>query len=85
MIRESVSALIASGEIDEMPVEVMSRLLYGALSAGAMLIASAADPRKASEEVARSITRVVSGLRRPERASADAPAEQPKPPRRRHR
>jgi AcrR family transcriptional regulator len=85
IIRASVEALVASGEIDEMPVEVMSRLLYGALSAGASMIAGAADPRKASEEVAWSITRVVSGLRRPAAAGADAPPEPADQPSRRRR
>lgn len=87
MIRESVTALVTSGEIEDVPIEVMSRLLYGALSAGASMIAGAADPRKASEEVAWSITKVVSGLRRPAAAGADAPTApdgRPSSRRRRH-
>jgi hypothetical protein len=85
IIRASVAALVESGEIEEVPVEVMARLLYGALSAGASMIAGAADPRKAGEEVAWSITRVVSGLRRPAAAGADAPPEPADPPGRRRR
>jgi AcrR family transcriptional regulator len=85
VIRASVAALVEAGEIVEVPVEVMTRLLYGALSAGASMIAGAADPRKASEEVAWSITKVVSGLRRPAAAGAGAPPAEPadRPSRRR--
>jgi AcrR family transcriptional regulator len=85
VIRASVQALVEAGEIEEVPVEVMTRLLYGALSAGASMIAGAADPRKASEEVAWSITKVVSGLRRPAAAGAGAPPAEPadRPSRRR--
>jgi AcrR family transcriptional regulator len=85
VIREAVSALVAAGEIEDVPIEVMTRLLYGALSAGASMIAGAADPRKAGEEVAWSITKVVSGLRRPAAAGADAPAEPDGRPSRRRR
>jgi AcrR family transcriptional regulator len=87
VIRAAVAALVDAGEIEEVPIEVMTRLLYGALSAGASMIAGAADPRKASEEVAWSITRVVSGLRRPAAAGADGPAEpaEPRSARRRRR
>ncbi|HTI26256.1 MAG TPA: TetR/AcrR family transcriptional regulator [Kutzneria sp.] len=85
VIRASVQALVEAGEIEEVPVEVMTRLLYGALSAGASMIAGAADPRKASEEVAWSITKVISGLRRPAAAGAGAPTAEPadRPSRRR--
>ncbi|MBA8927336.1 AcrR family transcriptional regulator [Kutzneria viridogrisea] len=83
MIRSTVQALIETGEIDELPLEVTARLLYGALSAGASMIASAADPRRTSEDVIRSTIRVIEGLRKPE--AAVAAEESTGRSRRRHR
>ena len=64
VIRAAVSALVEAGEIDDLPIEVTTQLLFGALSAGASLIAGAADPDKAAVEVSRAVIRVVEGLRR---------------------
>lgn len=84
VIRTSVEVLINAGEIDDLPIDVSARLLYGALSAGASMIASSDDPRRTSEDVIRSTTRILEGLRLP-----DAVAGDPVPPssrtRRRHR
>jgi AcrR family transcriptional regulator len=63
LLRTAIELLIDSGEIEDMPVETTSRLLFGALSAGASTIAAASDPKKASAEVERTIVRVVEGLR----------------------
>jgi AcrR family transcriptional regulator len=64
VLRSAVENLVASGELDDLPVEITTRLLFGALSSAATAIATAADPHQASAEVTRSIVRVVEGLRR---------------------
>jgi AcrR family transcriptional regulator len=63
LLRTTIGVLVESGELEQLPVETMTRLLFGALSAGASTIAAASDPRKASAEVERTIVRVVEGLR----------------------
>lgn len=63
LLRSTIEVLVESGELEQLPVETMTRLLFGALSAGASSIAGASDPRKASAEVERTIVRVVEGLR----------------------
>src|SRR5207245_785855 len=58
VIRTSVEVLVNAGEIDDLPIDVSARLLYGALSAGASMIASSDDPRRTSEDVIKSTTRI---------------------------
>jgi AcrR family transcriptional regulator len=76
LLRTTIEVLVTSGELEQLPVETMSRLLFGALSAGASTIAGASDPRKASAEVERTIIRVVEGLRVREAPEAPAPPEE---------
>lgn len=76
LLRSTIEVLVTSGELEQLPVETMSRLLFGALSAGASTIAGASDPRKASAEVERTIVRVVEGLRVSEAAPTAPPAEE---------
>lgn len=75
LLRTTIEVLVTSGELEQLPVETMSRLLFGALSAGASTIAGASDPRKASAEVERTIIRVVEGLRVRDVPAAEPPAE----------
>ncbi|MGM1059281.1 TetR/AcrR family transcriptional regulator [Saccharothrix sp. Mg75] len=76
LLRSTIEVLVESGELEQLPVETMSRLLFGALSAGASTIAGASDPRKASAEVERTIVRVVEGLRvRPDLPAGPPPRE----------
>jgi AcrR family transcriptional regulator len=63
LLRTAIELLVDSGEIEDMPVEITTRLLFGALSAGASTIAGAEDPKRAGAEVERTIVRVVEGLR----------------------
>jgi AcrR family transcriptional regulator len=63
LVRGTIEALISSGEIVELPIEVTARILFGALAAGATIIASAADPKKAGAEVSRTIVTVLEGMR----------------------
>ncbi|MDQ3405662.1 MAG: TetR/AcrR family transcriptional regulator [Actinomycetota bacterium] len=71
LVRTALESLIEAGEIDELPVEVTARILFGALSTGAAIIAGSSDPKKASAEVSTTITRVLEGMRH------KAPTEQP--------
>ncbi|HEV2780751.1 MAG TPA: TetR/AcrR family transcriptional regulator [Actinophytocola sp.] len=64
LVKATIEALIEAGEMVELPVEVTARILFGALSAGATLIAGSADPRKAGAEVSRTIVTVMEGMRR---------------------
>ena len=64
LLRTAVQLLVDAGEIEEAPVEIMARLLFGALSAGASTIASSSDPKRTGREVERAILRVLEGLRK---------------------
>jgi AcrR family transcriptional regulator len=64
LLRTAVQLLVDAGEIEELPVEIMARLLFGALSAGASTIASSSDPKRTGREVERAILRVLEGLRK---------------------
>ena len=63
LVRASIQALVDAGELAELPVEVTARLLFGALTAGAMVIARADDPKKAGAEVSTTIIRMLERLR----------------------
>src|SRR2546421_10186728 len=63
VVRATIEALIESGEIVELPIEVTARILFGALAAGATIIASADDPKKPGTEVARTLVTVLEGMR----------------------
>jgi AcrR family transcriptional regulator len=73
LVRAGIQALIDSGMIDDLPVEVSARLLFGALTAGAAVIARADDPKQAGAEVSTTIVAMLERLRRPE--TGDVPAE----------
>ncbi|MGQ0842031.1 TetR/AcrR family transcriptional regulator [Actinokineospora sp.] len=79
LVRAAVESLVAAGEIEDLPVEVTARILFGALSTGATIIAGAADPKKAGAEVATTITRVLEGMRK---RPAQEPDPEPAPSRR---
>jgi hypothetical protein len=63
LVKATIEALIEAGEIAALPVEVTARILFGALSAGATIIAGAEDPKKAGAEVSRTIVTVLEGMR----------------------
>ena len=64
VLRTVVSNLIASGEIgDEMPVDALARIMFGALSAGAIAIAASSSPMQERADIAVCIERVLNGLR----------------------
>ncbi|MEV4649662.1 TetR/AcrR family transcriptional regulator [Saccharopolyspora sp. NPDC049426] len=64
VLRTVVSNLIASGEIgDELPVDALARIMFGALSAGAIAIAASSSPMQERADIAVCIERVLNGLR----------------------
>ena len=64
VLRTVVSNLIASGEIgDELPVDALARIMFGALSAGATAIAASSSPMQERADIAVCIERVLNGLR----------------------
>lgn len=65
LVRASLQACVDSGEVEDLPVEVAARLLFGALSAAATMIASAEDPKKTGAEVTATIIRMLERLRNP--------------------
>lgn len=64
LVKSTIEALIEAGEMAELPIEVTARVLFGALSAGATMIAGSADPRKVGADVSRTIVAVMEGMRR---------------------
>ncbi|MGW4209607.1 TetR/AcrR family transcriptional regulator [Lentzea sp. NPDC004789] len=64
LLRTAVQLLLDAGEIEDLPVEITARLLFGALSAGASTIASSSDPKRTGRDVERAILRVLEGLRK---------------------
>ncbi len=64
LVKTTIEALIESGEIVDVPIDVTARILFGALSAGATMIAGAEDPKKAGAEVSQTIVTVLEGMRK---------------------
>jgi AcrR family transcriptional regulator len=75
LVRASIQALVDGGELAPLPVEVTARLLFGALTAGAAVIARADDPKKAGAEVSTTIVTMLERLRNPATENASAGAE----------
>jgi AcrR family transcriptional regulator len=63
VVREAVGALIEAGEIEPLPLDVLSRVMFGGLSAGAAAITSSENPERTSIEVGECVERLVKGLR----------------------
>lgn len=63
LVRDAIRILIDSGEIEALPEEALSQVVFGAMSAGAISIAGATDPERTSVEVGQCLKRVMVGLR----------------------
>lgn len=63
LIRGRVQAMVDAGAVEPVPVEVTARLLFGALSAAATVIATANDQKQASAEVTTAIERMLERIR----------------------
>jgi len=64
VVRAGVELLVNSEVIEDLPVDTTARLLFGALSSGATLIAGSDDPQATSEEVFATLVRLLEGHRR---------------------
>jgi AcrR family transcriptional regulator len=62
LIKLAIGRLAASGEIARHDVTTLAHLLFGALSEGALLIASAGDPARARRKVEREVRLLLDGL-----------------------
>ncbi|ASR34833.1 TetR family transcriptional regulator [Prauserella marina] len=71
LIRSSLRDLIDAGEIMNVPVEVTSRLLFGALSSAATEIAGSADPEAVGRQVETVIISLLHQVRQPPPDSAE--------------
>jgi AcrR family transcriptional regulator len=85
LVRAGIQALIDAGEIEDLPVEVAARLLFGALTAGAAVIAGADDAKKAGAEVSSTIVRMLERLRGPVEDGIAKAATEKSPHRSSHR
>ncbi|WP_460956341.1 TetR/AcrR family transcriptional regulator [Parasphingorhabdus pacifica] len=63
MVREAVTDLVESGEVEPLPVDSLTRVVFGALSAGASTIAESSDPQRTRAEVGQCVERLMDGLR----------------------
>ncbi|RRO14936.1 TetR/AcrR family transcriptional regulator [Saccharopolyspora rhizosphaerae] len=64
VLRAVVANLVSSGEIgDDLPVDALARIMFGALSAGATAIAGSSSPMQERADIAVCVERVLNGLR----------------------
>ncbi|MFC7344145.1 TetR/AcrR family transcriptional regulator [Saccharopolyspora griseoalba] len=63
VLRTVVSNLVESGEIGELPVDALARIMFGALSAGATAIAGSPSPIQERADIAACVEQVLAGLR----------------------
>ncbi|MDV6012732.1 TetR/AcrR family transcriptional regulator [Haloechinothrix sp. LS1_15] len=59
VVRSIVNDLVEAGELIPSPVEITSRLVFGALSAAASAIASSSDPKEVSAQTEEVITQIL--------------------------
>lgn len=64
LISDGIRELIEAGELDDVPVEVTARMLFGALSTAATTIASSPEPKKVSGEVETVVVQLLNRIRR---------------------
>lgn len=62
LIRSAVGAVMDTRSVVELPSEPLTRLLFGALNAGAVAIANSPDPAQTRADVQRCVERIVWGL-----------------------
>ncbi len=63
LLRATLTGLIEIGELADVPVDALSRMLTGALIAGANVIAEAEDQQAARRDVGLAIDALLAGLR----------------------
>ena len=63
IVREIVSSVLKSYDLEPSMVETFSRVFFGAMSAAGAAVSSAEDPKRASAEVEAAIAFILAGLR----------------------
>lgn len=71
LIRSGLQDLIDAGDVVDVPVEITSRLLFGALSSAATEIASSPEPERVGEQVQQVILSLLYQVRPGARDAAD--------------
>ncbi|WP_073482771.1 TetR/AcrR family transcriptional regulator [Streptoalloteichus hindustanus] len=64
VVRQAIAGLVETGELADLPVDALARVVFGALSAGATTIADSPEPHSAKIDVERCVEYVLEGLRR---------------------
>ncbi len=62
LLSRGLEAIMKAGRMKPLPVRAMAHLLLGAISEGALMIASAEDPEKAHREVAAGLQQLLDSL-----------------------
>jgi AcrR family transcriptional regulator len=65
LLEEWLNRAIAAGDIEPVPVTALARLLIAMLTEASLAIARAADPAAARDEMAATLSRLLTGLRPP--------------------
>jgi AcrR family transcriptional regulator len=63
LVRTGLESIMEAGLIEQQPVEPLAHLMLGALAEAGLMIARAEDPKKARQEVGKSVERLLEGLR----------------------
>jgi AcrR family transcriptional regulator len=63
LVRTGLESIMEAGLIEEQPVEPLAHLMLGALAEAGLMIARSEDPKKARQEVGKSVERLLEGLR----------------------
>lgn len=74
IVREIVSSVLDTYDLEPSMVETFSRVFFGAMSAAGAAVSSAKDTRRASAEVEAAIAFILAGLRRQAESGAQLPA-----------
>ena len=80
LIRAMLAGLHAEGLVDHDDLDALTALLFGAMTAAALALARADDPRSETRRIREATLRLIAGLRPP---GAPAPGPTRRPPRRR--
>jgi AcrR family transcriptional regulator len=68
IVRSAVQEAIDRGEVEEAPVEPLTRMLLASVMAAAQYVATANDPRAARDEAGRTVDMLLSSLERQSRS-----------------
>ena len=78
LIKALLQALRSDGLLDVENLDVLTRILYGSLAAGALAIARADDPKAERDAIRDVVVRTIEGLRPPRTARPTAAPRRPR-------